>query len=505
MRARSIIQTEKVRAQSVVRNLRGVVVCLAVLGLGTPLAEAQIRLGRKPREAEVERVAAVAPGDMAIEFAPLPESHELAPIWNDPEFYRKLVGSYGFLSDAEPRMTPEEQMLYRDQVVPVLGGDVAEAIARVTPLVLPEGSAVFDFTLGTLHFQAEAFETAIEHYERALTKFPDYRRAQQNLALVYIRAGRYREAIAPLLRTVSLGGADGRVYGLLGFAYLNEGRHLAAEGSYKQALVFDPENLEYRLGLVKCQLATQQLDAALALLDELIAQNPDRDALWVLQANVYIQKERPQEAAITLELLRRMGRATPANLSLLGDLHMASDNQSLALEAYLAAIEAGGPEDIERSLRPAEILVSRGAWDEARRLFSQIRSVSEELPGEIQKKLLRLEAKVAMATGSGEEAIRILEALVVQDPLDGDALLLAGDYYARSGEREKAEYRYEMAAKLEGYEPDALVKHAQLLVQMQKYSQAVELLRKAQKVEPRDAIQRYLEKVEQVARSGARS
>ena len=44
------------------------------------------------------------------------------------------------------------------------------------------------------------------------------------------------------------------------------------------------------------------------------------------------------------------------------------------------------------------------------------------------------------------------------------------------------------------------MKHAQLLVQSQKYAQAVELLRKAQKVKPRDNVQRYLEKVEQLAR-----
>jgi hypothetical protein len=38
------------------------------------------------------------------------------------------------------------------------------------------------------------------------------------------------------------------------------------------------------------------------------------------------------------------------------------------------------------------------------------------------------------------------------------------------------------------------VKHAQLLVQSQKYPQAAELLKKAQKVKPRDNVQRYLEK-----------
>jgi len=41
-----------------------------------------------------------------------------------------------------------------------------------------------------------------------------------------------------------------------------------------------------------------------------------------------------------------------------------------------------------------------------------------------------------------------------------------------------------------------------MLVQGQKYVQAAELLHKAQKFKPRDNVQKYLEKVEQLARAG---
>jgi hypothetical protein len=49
------------------------------------------------------------------------------------------------------------------------------------------------------------------------------------------------------------------------------------------------------------------------------------------------------------------------------------------------------------------------------------------------------------------------------------------------------------------------VKQAQLLAQSQKYAQATELLKKAQKVKPRDNVQRYLDKLEQLARTAGRS
>jgi Flp pilus assembly protein TadD len=77
--------------------------------------------------------------------------------------------------------------------------------------------------------------------------------------------------------------------------------------------------------------------------------------------------------------------------------------------------------------------------------------------------------------------------------------LLAGDYYKQRGDAERAAFRYDAAAKIEGFEATALVKQAQLLVENQQYARAVELLRRAQKIQPREPVQRYLEKVEQVA------
>ena len=104
-----------------------------------------------------------------------------------------------------------------------------------------------------------------------------------------------------------------------------------------------------------------------------------------------------------------------------------------------------------------------------------------------------------MASGSGEQAIEVLERIIGRDPLDGEALLLAGDFYSRNNQAEKAAFRYESAGKLQGFEADAWLKQAQLLVQSQKYVPAADLLRKAQKVKPRENVQRYLEKIEQLA------
>jgi len=435
-------------------------------------------------------------------FAPVPAGHELASIWNDPEFQRRLIGSYGFASEAEPRMQPEEQVIYREKVVPALtNSDPKKVISILQGLVKPSANAVFDFTLGNVYFQNEDLTNAVKYFETALAKFPDYRRAQKNLAFALVRDSKYDTAIKPLTRTVSLGGGDARVFGLLGFAYMNQGRYASAGAAYSHALMFEPENLDFRLGQVKCAVATGNYDHALALLEELLKEYPDRDNLWTLQANIYIQKEQPAKAATSLEILRRLGKATSQNLYLLGDLYMSQEARDLALSAYLEGLEKDNGQNIAKALRAAQILVGRSAWNESRQLFTKIRGAGTKLSEADDLKLLKLESKVGMSTGAGEDAITVLEQIIERNPLDGEALLIAGDYYSKHDQREKAEFRYDMAGKLQGFEADAFVKHAQLLVQFQKYAKAAELLHKAQKVKPRDNVQRYLDKVEQLARS----
>ena len=82
---------------------------------------------------------------------------------------------------------------------------------------------------------------------------------------------------------------------------------------------------------------------------------------------------------------------------------------------------------------------------------------------------------------------------------------LAGDYYVGNDQPELAQMRYEAASRLEASQADAWVKLAQLLVQGKTYSEAIDLLNRAQKAKPRAHIQRYLEKVEVAAGRTSRS
>jgi tetratricopeptide (TPR) repeat protein len=439
-------------------------------------------------------------------FAPVEMGHPLASVWNAPTFTRRLMETYAPAPDVEPRVSPEEGLAFREEIVPLLREKDSheKAIHQLEGMITPDSSALFEFTLGNVYFQDGDLTNAVRYFEQAVAKFPDFRRAWQNLGFAFARNGQYAEAIGPLAQALSLGATDSKMYGVLGFCYMNQQQWVSAEAAYQQGMLLEPDNADYRLGMVRCQMQQQNYRAASAALDELLARYPDREQIWNIQANVYLQTDQPDMAAVNLEMLRRMGKATAKNLTLLGDIYMTQEATALALPVYLEAIDMEGADNLKPALRAAEIMVGRGAWEESAQLFARIRQVGgDEMSDEERMKLLKLESKVAMANGEGEEAIQVLEQIVELNPLDGEALLLAGDYYSRSGDKEKAAFRYDMASKIEGFEADAFVKKAQLLAQSSKYVEAMDLLRKAQKIQPRDNIQRYLEAIERVARTSS--
>lgn len=428
------------------------------------------------------------------------EPGSIEQAWKDPEFAKRFLG---YDATLEPKLSAEEQALLKSlDERKLLTEQPKKAIRELEAKITPASSALLSYSLATLYLREGESAHAIKHYESAVAKFPKFMRAYKNLGFALAREGNFAAAVPHLSRSVELGGADSVTFGILGFCYLNLEKFISAEAAYKNAMIYAPDSADWKLGLIKSLTATGNYGQATALLDELILQNPANETLWMLQANVFLQQEDAKKAAVNIEFVRKLGKAKPQHLFLLGDIYVSLNSNDLALSIYLEAIARDDHDNIAKALRAADILTSRGAWAEARAIFKKIRGSPEEhLNDDLKLKLLKLEFKTAMATGEGAQAIQTLEEIIMKNPLDGEALLLAGDYYAKNGQPEKAEFRYDTASKIAGFEADASVKHAQVLVQSKKYVQAAELLRKAQKIKPRENVQQYLDKVEQVARS----
>jgi tetratricopeptide (TPR) repeat protein len=426
----------------------------------------------------------------------------LDAIWKDPVFQRQFVGGYGINADVEPRVTPEEVAVL-EKVRPLMANEPAKAEELLRKAIKPETSAVLDFTLGALQFQRENLAGALENYQKAVTKFPSFRRAWRNLGWIQVKRGEHDAAITAFTRMIELGGADAYSYGLLGFAYSAKEDYQPAEAAYRNALLLQPDNTEWRLGVTRCVFKQEKFADAAALLEVLIERFPDKAEFWLLQAQAFLGLKEPLRAAQDLEAVARLGKSTADSLYTLGDIYLSETLLDLALGAYQRAIERDPAQPIARALRSAELLSSKSGMAQAKVLAQAIeRASGAQLAEADRRKLLKLQARLSMAEGGGtSETAAVLEEIVRLDPLDGDALLLLGHYYARASEPDRAILYYQRAASVEAFESTAKIFHAQILVGQGRYAEALPLLRRAQEVKPREDVARYLEQVERLTRS----
>jgi tetratricopeptide (TPR) repeat protein len=427
---------------------------------------------------------------------------DLAAIWNDPVFMKQFVAGYGVNAEIEPRVTVEEVAIL-EKLRPLMASDLPRAEEALRKQLKSDASAMLDFTLGGIHFQQDELGHALESYRRAVTKFPSFRRAWRNIGLIEVRNGDYEAGIRAFTRMIELGGGDAYAYGLLGFAHASREDYQPAEAAYRLALLLQPENTEWRLGLTRCVFKQDKFEDAAALLDVLIARYPDKSDFWLLQARTFVGMKQPLRAAENLEAVDRLGLATVDSLDTLGDIYLTEDLPDLAVRAYTRALERESGRSVARALRSAEALAARGALPQARELVAHVRESREEgLEESERRRLLKLDARLSMAEGGGTpETARVLEEIVALDPLDGEALLLLGQHHARADEPDRAIFYYERAASIEAFEVKAKVLHAQTLVGMTRYSEALPLLRRAQDLKPREEVARYLEQVERIAKT----
>lgn len=433
--------------------------------------------------------------------ASTPQEGAPLDIWSDPEFQKQFLGSYGVLAEQEPKLSAVEREQL-EKLLPLMGSDPDAAAAELQKLATPESSALFDYTLGNIRFQQDRLDEAAGHYAIAVQKFPSFRRAHKNLGMISVRQGNFDDAIRSLTRVVELGGADSLTFGLLGYAYTAKEQFLSAESAYRQAVLLEPQTLDWKLGLTQAVLRQKKFAEAATLSEELIARYPDRSDFWLLQANAFIGQGQYLRAAENFEIVARMGKANAATLQTLGDIYVNEQMWDLAAAAYGRAVELEPQTGVQRALRSAEVLSQRGALAQARELIGTVKAnYGSQLVEEDRRKLLKLEARIAVAEGAGGDAVGVLEELIAIDPLDGEALLLLGQHYARSNDPERAIFYYERAASLEQFEADAKVRQAQVLVSQARYREAVPLLRRAQEIRPRDDVGRYLEEVERFSRT----
>ncbi len=433
------------------------------------------------------------------------ESTDLQTFWESPLFQNQFLGTYGVKSDIEPLVTSTEREEL-ESVLALMGTPKGQAQAKAIlyKTTTPGHSGTFDFTLGNIYFQEEKLEFAAAWYKSAINKFPGFLRAHKNLGIVSVRLEKYDEALPALTKAIELGARDGLTFGMLGYAYAMEEKDISAESAYRQAMMLQPNTIDWQLGLARSLFRQKKYEEAATLCAELISKDASRADYWLLEANAFLGLRQPLTAAVNYEYLMRLGKLPASAMNSLGDIYVNEGLCDLAADVYTNLLASVNEPDVNHTLRNAEVLAMRNAPAAAHRVLKALseRVGDAGLPVETKKRALKLEAKLAaLEERPGEEQVALLESIVKVDPLDGETLIALGRHYASTGELERGVFYFERAAGIEACEAEACLRQGQALARAGRFADALPLLKRANDLTPRDSLTRYIEQVERVSRA----
>ncbi|YCM46266.1 tetratricopeptide repeat protein [Verrucomicrobiaceae bacterium 227] len=455
---------------------------------------------------------------------PLKVSPEL---FSTPEFKQRFVGSYGFLPAVEPKVDQEEAGVIAELSEILSLGRFKEAERHLLDFIQErknpvessgeskDVSAALIFTLGNLYYQNGRVADGEQAYKIAIKRFPEYRRAHKNLALLYARSDRLKEAMPHLMKAIDLGESDHLTFGLLGHAMLSEDKAMAAEAAFRQAYLLNPEEKDWKIGLAQALLAKEDWVQAASLMQTLIDESPEDATMWMQQANCFIQMDQVMRAAENYEILRLKGLADEAALNQLGDIYANQEQPLLALGAYLSAMKQSDVVKVGRSLKAAKYLLQLSANRESERLMLELRErAGDSMSKEEKITALLIESDIASADRNLDEASALLSQALELSPADGNARVKLGQILMERAEISesdagvealKADARTQFLLAADDRDDDvayqANLKFAQLLVKDQQYLKALPKLEAAVRLKSgsKQSIEQYLRRVQRAA------
>lgn len=444
-------------------------------------------------------------------------------LFRDPRFVKDFVGSYGILSDVEPKVSADEQALLAKVREMFEGSRFKEAEQEVVRFIKEtekptdpekqpaEISPALVFVLGNLYFQADRPDEARRAFLEAIRRFPRFRRAHTNLGYLHISKNQTDEALPVLQKAIELGENSSRVFGLLGYCHLLKKDAVAAENAYRQAYLLESSSRDWKLGLAQALMAQEKFAEAASLIDTLIRGNPNDKQLWLQQTNAYLAMDRKDEAAVNLEILRHKGLADEANLNLLGNLYMDRAEPQLALYAYLAAIEKSTSFDAARALKSARILNDYGFPDKAEEFLVKIRAKLGDKPSKADETALLLtEVKVAQTNRETARVGEILKHLLELDPVNGEVLLEMARHLSQKSVDEaddekrgalvqEARTNFQLAVKNDAVAYQANLGLGQMFVRERRHTDAMPVLEAALALKKSESLEQYVSRVRRAA------
>jgi tetratricopeptide (TPR) repeat protein len=426
--------------------------------------------------------------------------------WKEPDFQARFLGRYGVNAYTEPQMDVENFNLYERVLTlmenkPAAIADLERGLAELQSAGV-EASGTLYFLLASLNDEVGRKPEAIAHYISAIRAHPSFLRAYANLGFTLMENNEKDKALPVLLKAVELGANEAQVHGLIGYIYLQKELHASALTAFQWAMVFNPQNNQWRRGLLQSLIGLERFSDALGVAEEIVAFERSQPAAWTNLAGLLMRLECPDDAIVHLQTAHALGGASYDSQTTLARLFFNKGIYERGGEAILAAgALAQTKEQLDELLSPSLQLGRDARHALAEQLLAGLQTRAGEIPCELDPVPVGLIRGAALTDrGDFRAAEDILSPLAHATPENGDLQLALARLHAKSGRSTEAEARFEIAQTHPDLAYTAFFEHAQLVLRRGDVARALELLREAHALKAGPTLAEHIRRLEAYAR-----
>lgn len=383
------------------------------------------------------------------------------------------------LAETEARLESSESN-FAEEIQPLLAAQNHTAVMQAFEnRSIDDDSAALRLLRGQILLNLRRYDDAEQALNAALQLMPNLALAHRSLSMVHMLEKRYQKASDHLRKAIELGVADAQVYGQLAYVNLQLGQAASAVAGYQYALFLEPDNGQWRQGLLYAFISSQAFDQAQALLEEMLRIDSENADLWLQRGQIALKQERPVQALSSLEMALQLGEKSVENLSTTAQLHIQSGSpqRAVALLANNIREFTGNQSNIDVVDQISSWLAFQQDWDELDKLLGALAQSKAKSPPHYQSRFDVYRAQLSLSKGEKKQARSRLEQAIKSDPTNGEALLTLATLLRDQNINERALLYYVRAEALPLHKERALLGRAQLEIDRQNFAEALRLLR----------------------------
>ena len=219
-------------------------------------------------------------------------------------------------------------------------------------------NALLYSNLGTIQRRQHQYEQALESYTMALNIAPRAVPILMNRAALYLELGKGELARIDYSLVLDLEKDNQEALLMRAYIYMNRRDYKFARADYEHLLRLAPQSYNGRLGLATLERKEGKYDAALALLNAMLAGQEEttglsasqRALLYVARAGVEQEMKHADLALLDLEEAVKLDASQPEAYLMRGQIYLSQKKKNLARRDFEKAVSLGIPQADVREL-----------------------------------------------------------------------------------------------------------------------------------------------------------